>query len=374
MGPTLRAPRDFACAAATTQLAEPAWHRRQRLKRTHARTLVRAVQAATLLQSHHSSMGGGKWNYGATSAGRKRPWIGCKCGQSWVYHERIQETPCCKVCGEGFEAQSWLPSSSKPRSKTPHAVAAAASPDPCDAIFALLADKDEDSKKRFFEQFPAFAPKAAPPKPKGQLYIELLQSQSRAEKHLNACSTSVEKAAIVLAEQRTKQEDAAKELRQVRHEIVALIEMGYEVPRPAEAPVSTIQGLLETLGKLESPTPGEASEYTAELKDSMEKFKAAGQLLVAALSSLKHQTPAVEASAPKRQKVEKKPQVPGEVPVPPDDVGMAAEEDVGASPAAEMPPAPQAASSASALAGKKLPGMRSSAEVLLELAVAESSP
>ena len=278
------------------------------------------------------------------------------------------------MCGEGFEAQSWSSFQSKPRSKTPQAVAAASSPDPCDAIVALLADKDEDSKKRFFEQFPAFAPKAAPPKPKGQLYIELPQSQSRAEQHLTACSTSLEKAAIVLADQRSKQEEAAKELPQVRHEIVALIEMGYEVPRPAEAPASTIQGLFATLGKLESPTPGEASEYTAELKDSIDKFKAVGQLLVAALSSLKHQTPMAEAAAPKRQKLEEKPQDPGEMPVPPDDVGMEAEGDVGVSPATERPPAPQATSSASAPVGKKLPGMRTSAEVLLELAVAESSP
>ena len=372
LGPTLCVPRDFPCAAATTKPAEPSWHRRQRLKRTHARTLVRAVQAATLLRSHHSSMGGGKWN-APTSAGRKRPWIGCKCGKSWIYHNRLAENPCCKVCGEDFEAQSWSPSQSKSRSKTPQLAAAASCPDPCDAIGALLADKDEEGKKRFFDQFPAFAPKAATPKPKGQLYIELLQSQSRAEKHLTACSSSVEKAAIVLSDQRSKQEEAAKELRQVRQEIAALIEMGYEVPRPAEPPAAIIQGLLETLGKLESPTPGEASVYTAEFKDSMDKFKAAGQLLVAALSSLKHQSPVADAVAPKRQKLDQRPPDPGEVQVPPDDVGMEEEEEAGALPVAERPPAPQVANQANTSSGKKLPGMRSSEEVLLELARAESS-
>ena len=113
--------------------------------------------------------------------------------------------------------------------------------------------------------------------------------------------------------------------------------------------------------------------YTAEFKDSMDKFKAAGQLLVAALSSLKHQSPVADAVAPKRQKLDQRPPDPGEVQVPPDDVGMEEEEEAGALPAAERPPAPQVANQANTSSGKKLPGMRTSEEVLLELARAESS-
>ncbi|MFM7986357.1 MAG: hypothetical protein ACKPKO_44305, partial [Candidatus Fonsibacter sp.] len=81
----------------------------------------------------------------------------------------------------------------KPRARAPTSTAASKAPDMLEAVSALIVECGEDAKKAFPERYPAFSPKPTPPKASSQLYIELFQSQSVAERKLSASTAAVQK-------------------------------------------------------------------------------------------------------------------------------------------------------------------------------------
>ncbi len=124
-------------ATTTTRTWEPAWHRRARSQRAHARTLLRLGKATELLSAHHSAQrdmgknsrakqlgsGSGKPEL-AVLPGPRKPLWGCSCGcaDNWACRLRCHrcERPAPQTTADAARAAAatWLPQrSAAPRGR-----------------------------------------------------------------------------------------------------------------------------------------------------------------------------------------------------------------------------------------------------------------